>query len=299
MLRTALVVTLLATFAAVAQAAAPPDYSAYQALLDQYLVRTDPGSKTSDTRFDYEKLFLDERVWRTRHSERLEPIHAALLAVHPSELSPADRTAWAINTYNFLVIERAVMRLLMPGKSFVRHRSVEDMKGADGPFFVAPVGEIEGRSCTLAEFERRYVCGDTSDVRFPRTKPADPRWSLALCSGHVGDPPLAPQAYRGATLDGQLDAAARTALAQQRFWAVDANQRRLQLSAWFVGRGADYGGSFVPFLNRYGPAELRKQLKEFQGRNTPTTLQTLPYDRKLNQAPHADAMPEGASSSSS
>jgi hypothetical protein len=137
------------------------------------------------------------------------------------------------------------------------------------------------------------VCGDTTDARMPRGKAADPRWSLALSSGHLGDPPLAPQAYRGETLEAQLDAAARTALAQPRLLAWDDQARRLQFSAWFAPRAIDYPGSFDPFVQRYGPPEVRKGLRS----KGPITRGTLPYDPKLSQASHPDAMPEGTAPS--
>jgi hypothetical protein len=293
MLRTLALAALLAAVPAPARAV-PPDYTDYQALLDKYLVRATPRSKTTDTRFDFEQLNIDERIYDLRRSARLAQLHAELLVVRPSELSPADRLAWAINTYNFLVIERATMRLLIPGKHLTRFRSVDEMRTGEGGFFSSPIGEVDGRPCTLAEFERRYVCGDTSDVHLTRRMRVDPRWSLALCSGHLGDPPLYPRAFRGDSLEAQLDAATHSALAQPRFARFEPSTRRLDLGGWFSPRLADYGGapaSIVPFLSRFGPEELRKEIKK----HPPLTIGlTLPLDAKLSQAPHANAMPDGS-----
>ncbi len=297
MLRSFLALALLAVLPAVASAA-PPDYSGYQSLLDRYLQRVDPRSKTTDTRFDYEQLYLDERIQFLHRSTVLEKVHQALFAVRPAELAPAERTAWAINAYNFLVIEQATLRLLIPGKHLTRFRSVDEMRAHEGPFFASPVAEVDGRPVTLAGFERRYVWGDSTPVAQPRRVPSDPRRSLALCAGHLGDPPLAPRAYRGDSLEAQLDAAARTALAQPSFTHFHEDTRRLELSAWFDRRLIEYGGtpqSIVPFLARFGPPELRRDLK----RHPPVTVAlSLRLDPMLNQASRSGAMPDAPGPSS-
>jgi hypothetical protein len=281
---------LLAVLATGARAAVP-DYAEYQQLLDRYVMRLDPRSKDTDTRFDYDRLYVDERIHQQQRSARLERIRASLVGVRPSELAPADRIAWAINTYNFLVIERATLNLLIPGKRLVRQRSVEDIRSPQGAFFSARVVDVEGRPYSLTEFERRFVYDDTTQVFEPRNTPVDARRSLALCAGHVGDPPLSPRAYRADSLEAQLDAAARAALAQPRFARFNAGGRRLDVSDYLARRRIDFGGtvdSVIPFVERYGPPELRKNIRRFQIRRV--TL-VMPVDPALNHWPRSRPAP--------
>ncbi len=291
MSRSFLAVALLVALPALARAAGP-DYAGYQALLDKYLVRLDPRSPVTDTRFDYERLYLDERIFQTHRSPTLEKIRSAMFAVEPAALAPADRLAWTINAYNFSVIERATMRLLIPRKRFLRYHTVEEMQAPEGPFFAAPVAVLDGRRCSLAELERRYVYGDTTAMLQPRGMATDPRRSLALCSGHAGDPPLAPRAYRGDSLEAQLDAAARVALAQPRFVRWHEDSKRLDVSDYLAQRRIDFGGTIdgiIPFVERFGPAEARKAIRRYKVGHV---AMVLPVERALNQAPHARPMSE-------
>ena len=288
MLRPMLIALLLAVPATGARSAAP-DCSEYQSLLDRYLVRVDPRAKETDTRFDYERLYVDERMFQQHRSPLLERIHAGLTDVHPAELAPAERLAWAINTYNFLVLERATQFLIAPGKKPVRQRAVEDMRSPAGGFFAAPVCMIDGRRYSLAEFERRFVYDDTTSVLEARAVATDPRRWLALCSGHLGDPPLAPRAYRADSLEAQLDAAARTALALPRFVRLHEDSHQLDLSDVIARRFVDFGGTIdgaIPFVERYAPPEVRKAIRKYPIRRV--TL-VMPADPALNQFPRAHA----------
>lgn len=297
MLRPMLAAFLLAVLATGARAAAP-DYTEYQSLLDRYLVRLDPKAKETDTRFDYERLYVDERIVQLHRSALLERVHATLVAIHPAELSPAERTAWAINTYNYLVLERATLRLLQPGKRLVRQRGVDDMRTAQGQFFSSPAIDVDGRPYTLAEFERRFVLEDTTDVLEPRTLARDPRRSLALCGGHMGDPPLATRAYRGDSLDVQLDAATRTTLAQERFVRFHEDTRLLDVADYLAQRRVDLGGSvdaIIPFVERYGPSDVRRAIRKFQVRRV---THVIPTDTVLNQWPRSRSTPAATPSTS-
>jgi len=290
MLRTLVTAALLLALPALASAAAP-DYADYQKLLDRYLVRIEPASPTTDTQFDYERLCVEERVPSTRRSATLAKIRAQLLAVDPATLSPNDRTAWAINTYNFLVIERATINLLVPRKRMTRFKSVDDIKTAEGTFFGTPMVEVGGSRLTLAEFERRIVYADTTPVHEGRVRAADPRLALALCSGHMGDPPLAMRAYRGDSLEAQLTQAARTALAQKRFVFLHDGSKRLDVADYLAQRRIDFGGSvdaLVPFVERYGPDDVKKAIRK--NRITKITL-LIPVNRSLNQWPHPRTKP--------
>lgn len=261
-----------------------PDYSGWQALLDRYVVRLGDGRKTpADTRFDYEQLYVDEGIWTRKSSARLEAVRAQLLAVQPSQLEPQARLAWALNTYNFLVIERGTLLLLVPRRQFQRYESVEQMTSADGGFFDAHVAEIEGRQYSIAEFERRFVYRDTLPMIEPRREPADPRLMFALCRGSVGGPSLAPRAFRPESLEVQLEQAARRALALPHMARWDASARQLVLSSYIGQRLVDFGGpgeGLVRFVEKHAPSDLRAALRREKPANV---TRFVPADPKLNQ----------------
>ena len=83
------------------------DFRAYDLLLGEYLkVMTEPGQAV-DTRFDYERLFTSD----PERAALLRARAASMLMVSPATLSPRDRIAWGINTYNFLVIQTVTENL--------------------------------------------------------------------------------------------------------------------------------------------------------------------------------------------
>ena len=122
--------------------AAGPDYSGWEALLKQYGRVVSPKAGPWDSRFDYEQLYVDEKIWTQHHSETLERVHTQLVNVSPADMTPAERTAWAINTYNFLVIERLAMHLLVPGRKFMRYDSPKEVNNEEGTFFAAEVASL-------------------------------------------------------------------------------------------------------------------------------------------------------------
>jgi hypothetical protein len=265
--RIALLLTLLLAPATPARGQSPaPDYHDYQALLNQYVTRLGGKGAPADTRFDYEQLYVDEKIWSRHFSDRLSRIHGELLSVKPADLAPADRTAWALNTYNFLVIERATLNLLVPQHRFQRYKTPDDMSTPEGPFFTPTFIPLEGRTLSLDQFERRYVFDDTTAVLQMRTRPADPRRCLAVCAGKLGWPPLPPRAFRGDSLEAQLDQAARTTLALPRFVTYAPRNGTLRLSDYLARHRVDFGGTvpgIIAFVERYGPNEVRKGIRKF------------------------------------
>jgi len=294
--RLLLVLALASTLAAPAAAqSAKPDFSGWQILLDRYAMRLGGKGQPLDTRFDYEQLFVDEDVWHTGQSQRLMAIRRQLLATPPSGLAERDRLAWAINTYNFLVVERATLHLLVPGAKFVRYRSVSEMIYSVGGFFDAPAVQIEGRDYSIGEFERVFVFGDSTPVDASRAKAADPRIAFALCPASMGGPPLAMRAFRAESLETQLDGAARTALALPRFVHYDETVRALEVSEFFHTNRVDYDGAagVVRFLERFGPAPVRNGIHRDK---LTTVARYAAMDGKLNQFERPKSKPplEGA-----
>lgn len=230
------------------------------------------------TAFDYARLAREEPSTR-----RLAAARTQLLSVAPSRMGRADRIAWAINLYNFLVVEQVVKRLPPPGAP--RFAGVLDIKTPEGGFFRSPVVEIENLPYALDAFERRFLFEDF-DRRPGAAPPAalDPRIHFAIVCGAHGCPPIARTPFRGGSLDHDLDAAVREALASPRHLRWDEATRTLEASAIFEWYEADFGGAAraFAFAMRYAPAATRAAV----ARAGVTRIgRTIPWDWALNDRP--------------
>jgi hypothetical protein len=247
--------------------ATEPDYSGWTAFLHKYLKVVHEKGKPWDSRFDYEQLYVDEGIWTLHHSDALSNLHTQLLSVTPSDMAPAERTAWALNAYNFLVIERMTLNLLVPGRKFMRYDSPKQVNRDQGTFFAAVVARVEGQDYSLTGFERRFVYGDTTanpadDGLLPRSKPGDPRLAFAVCKASRCTGPLQPWAYQADSLGKQLDHVTRTALALPVYVLTDAKTGELAATNRFFEERCDFGGNdlsgVVPFLKKYGSLATRQ-----------------------------------------
>lgn len=284
--------------------AAEPDYSGYADLLRRYVrVLRAPGQPW-DSRFDYEQLYIDENIQSLRRSDALARIHTQLLSVSPGEMSERERTAWAINAYNFLAIERMTLHLLVPGRRFLRYDSPRELNRDEGTFFAAPVTTVEGRSYSLAGFERRFVYGDTTadpmaDGMMAREKGGDPRLQLALVKASLCSGPILPWVYRADSLEAQLDRAARLALALPRWVKYDPATGMLNASNRFFEERADLGGpdlpGLMPLLGKHAPPAVRKGI---QAKKLTRVSMFFEPNWKLNQFDHPKPKLPGAAADS-
>ena len=282
--------------AAVSSAAPKPsplDFSGYQRLLDDYLVVVSKPGAPLETRFDYFKLYDS-----AGRAERMVSVRAALLAVDPKELERDERRAWAINTYNFMVIDLATTNLISrhvsaelraTGIFGIPYRSVRHMKMNGLGFFEVRVAQIGGRDYNLDQFERAFVFDDPGPAepgakRKALAKSIDPRAHFALVCGAIGCPPLQPRAFVPESLDIQLDRATRDALAHPNYLSWDPNLRRLAASSVFSWYEADFGGAAkaFEFALRYAPDAVRTAAA---GKPQPGIDRTLPWDWDLNTVP--------------
>ena len=247
--------------------AAEPDYSGLTALLGRYLHVIGSKGQPFDTRFDYEQLYIDQNIWTLKRADGLTTLHTQLLSVSPARMTPRERTAWALNAYNFMVLERMTLHLLVPNRKFMRVDSPRQVSTDQGTFFNAPVTTVDGESFSLSGFERRFVYGDTTrsgieDVQAARERAGDPRLQFALVRGALCSGPLLPWVYRADSLDAQLDRATRLALATRGWLRLDAATGTLSASNRFFDERADFGGpempGLMPFLNKFAPPAARK-----------------------------------------
>lgn len=291
MLRHALLASCLAAAALCASSPAPaappagplrPDYTAYQELLDEFLVVTSPKGAPLETRFDYSRLHDQPGRY-----ERLKRIYSQFARVDPETLEPRERLAWAINTYNFLVIRIVTDNLIIPNarsRERVRWSSVRDITSHQGGFFARPAILLGDSTYSLDAFERKYVYAGFD--RSSDTPPAalDPRAHFALVCGAVGCPPLQPRAYLPQTLDRQLDQAVRETLASPRHleWKPEENLLRgSEIFSWYF---RDFGGleQAFTFAMKYAPPKVRAWAKQ---KNLRQFAFFVPWDWALNHTP--------------
>jgi len=249
-----------------------------------YVIQLRVNDHLVATGFDYDMLRRDEAT-----SKRITRAREQLLAVPPSRMGRADRVAWAINLYNFLVVEQIVKRLPPPGEP--RFAGVLDIKTPEGGFFKSPVVEVEDLPYSLDAFERRFLFAEFE--RRPGAKPPaalDPRVHFAIVCGARGCPPLALAAYRGGSLDRDLDEAVRRSLASPAHLRWDEATRTLEASAIFEWYEADFGGRerAFAFLMRYAPAATRAAIERA---GVKAIGRTIPWDWALNHVPHSGPLP--------
>ena len=280
--------------------AGEPDYSGYADLLRRYVRVLQVPGQPWDSRFDYEQLYIDENIQSLRRSDGLARIHTQLLSVSPGDMSESERTAWAINAYNFLALERMTLHLLVPGRRFLRYDSPREVNRDEGTFFAAPVATVEGTSYSLAGFERRFVYGDTTadpmaDGMQAREKGGDPRLQLALVKASLSSGPILPWVYRADSLERQLDRAARLALALPRWVKYDAATGMLTASNRFFEERADLGGpdlpGLMPLLGKHAPLAVRRGI---QAKKLTRVSMFFEPNWKLNQFDHPKPKVPGA-----
>lgn len=212
-----------------------PNHDPWQALLGTH-VRESPDGVN---RFDYRSLANSPA-----DRQALDRYIASLEAAAPSRLSRADQFAYWANLYNAVTIDVVVERYPV--------RSIRDIKPnplALGPWGVPRV-TVEGRRLSLDDIEHRIM----------RPTFNDPRVHYAVNCASIGCPNLQRQAFRGATLEAQLDAAARAFINHPR--AVQVTPRGLRLSSIYQWFRADFGteAQLRAHLQRYAAPALAAQI---------------------------------------
>lgn len=251
----------------------PPWAAAWQTLLDRAVVIVSPAGAPLATRVDYEAL----AAARDRDAA-LARVRAALLAVSPAALDARARLAWAIDSYDFLVIEQ-VVRHLHDAPGGARIASVRDVPG----FFDDSLVTVDGQRYSLATFEATFVFPDRNATH-PLDDPwrLDPRAHFALCNGSVGAPPLQPRAFLPDSIDAQLDRVTHAALAdpaQLRWNATSGTPNQSQIFAWYPW---DFDMRGWEFLVRYTPPAVRDSIARH---HVAQFGEPIEWDWSLNQAP--------------
>jgi len=247
----ALAVGLMAANAA----ATEPDHAPWDALLGRYVVENADGVN----RVDYAR-------WKADGADRaaLTGYIHALEAARPATLTRNEQFAYWANLYNAVTVDTVLARYPVASIRDIRSEG-GGLKGLTGPWQTRKV-TVEGRRLSLDEIENAVM----------RPTFRDPRVHYALNCASMGCPNLRRAAFHAATLDAELDAAARAYISHPR--GVRVTPRGLQLSSLSPWYKADFGtpAQLRGHLERYAPPALAAQI-----RATPA-IAGYGYDWKLN-----------------
>ena len=193
------------------------DHDPWDAILAEVVSLGDDGV----ARVDYPALTGDSL------RGQLDGYIAQLASTPVSELDRAEQQAYWINLYNALTLQ--VMRDHYPVDS------IQDVDISPGLFSSGPWGAeliaVEDEILTLDDIEHRIL----------RPLWRDPRIHYAVNCASIGCPNLQGRAWRAATLDADLEAAATAYVNHDRGFTVDDGDLLVSsIYDWFI---ADFGGN--------------------------------------------------------
>jgi hypothetical protein len=242
-------------------AAADPD-AALDALLGRYVVSHPDGV-----------MRLRYAAWKASAADlaALEAWIAGAAARRPSAMPRDEAFAYWANLYNALTLKVVLERYPVRSIRDIRSSGVPlDPKGWFGPWRTRLVA-VEGRRLSLDDIEHETL----------RPTFRDPRVHYAVNCASIGCPNLWPRAWRAATLERDLDAAAAAFVNHPRGVTVLAGGR-LRVSSIYAWFREDFGGSeagVVAHLRRHAAPALAALLS---GR---IAIAEDAYDWSLNDAP--------------
>ena len=216
------------------------DHSAWQRLLDRYLLVADDGPNL----FRYGAVSADDRAALDDYLERLA-------GLDPRVLARAEQLAYWINLYNALTVQ------------VVLHHPQEDsILGMGGGWFSRgpwneTLLEIAGQPMTLNDIEHRIL----------RPIWQDRRVHYAVNCASFSCPDLAPEAYTRDNAGRLMDAGEHSYLRHPRGleFRPDGTLSLSSIFEWYV---EDFGGSrdtLLAYLAEQRP-ELADRLQGYQGR---------------------------------
>lgn len=218
----------------------------FDALLDVYV--TDTG-----VRYDAWAEASEDVQALSRYVDELE-------AASPSDLDEPAALAYWINLYNATTVELVLS-----------HYPVDSIKDIGG-FLRSPWNKklvvVEGEKLSLNAIENEII----------RERFADARIHFALNCASVGCPPLAREAYRGATLNDQLDAVCQRTLEDPRWVRIEDDRLLVsKIFDWYRGDFEAEAGSVIAFIARY-----RADVKTLVSADP--DIEHLHYDWSLNRS---------------
>lgn len=207
-----------------AQSAEVIDHSAWQSVLDDYLVVTEPGA----TSFDYRRATSGDGA------ARVDAYVTMLTNIAIDDFNRDQQMAYWINLYNALTV-----------KVVLDHYPVDSIRDIDispGLFSSGPWGKklitVEGRTLSLDDIEHRILRPIWGDARI----------HYVVNCASIGCPALAETVYDAENLEAQLDMAAKDFINHPR--AVRRNQDgEWVLSSLYDWYRDDFGKDDADFIN--------------------------------------------------
>lgn len=209
---------------------------------------------------------VDYAAFRASGHEQLKTYLMSMGRVDPRALNRKEQFAYLANLYNAKTIDIVLDHYPV--------RSIKDISLGGGLFaaftggpWKAKVVSINGVSLSLDDIEHEIL----------RKVYKDPRVHYAVNCASVGCPNLGSRAFTGATLDAQLDAAARAFVNSPRGVRIKGNQIAVSsIYEWFK---ADFGGNntgVLRHLMQYAEPKLAAKLKSIG------SVANHDYDWRLN-----------------
>lgn len=237
-----------------AAAAAPPDYTAWGALLVKHY---DPARG-----MDYKSLKAQDKA-------ALDDLRRRLAEVDVRALPRPDQLAYWINLYNVSVVGLVVDRYPVAS---IRDLSTDPIVRLN-VFKKASVKTREG-ALSLNDIENLKV----------RAGFKDPRIHFALNCAAESCPPIRSEPYAGAQIDRQLDDQTRRFLDGPRGVRIEKEGKGVELRVskildWFADDFEKWGGGRVPFLKRFlSPGKVQ----QIDAAGSEVALAFEAYSWKLN-----------------
>ena len=228
------------------------DHGAWEGLLQRYISRDKEGVN----RFDYDAVSAEDR-------RVLDGYIAQLAGLDIDRYNRDEQFAYWVNLYNALTVQ--VVLAHYPVDS-IRDIDISPGLFSDGPWGKALVS-VKGEELTLNDIEHRIL----------RPIWRDPRLHYAVNCAAVGCPNLQSSAFTGATLDAQLEQAARDYVNSPR--AVRSGNAGLVVSSIYAWFQEDFGGepqTIIEHLKRYAEGETAAKLAKWD------SLEGHDYDWSLN-----------------
>lgn len=221
------------------------DHSALDGLLKRYVANSN----------------VDYRRWKSSAADQatLAAYISRLGAAVPEGWSRNEKLAFYINAYNAITVKSVLDAYPI--------RSIKNIPGV----WDRKKWRVAGRDLTLNDIEHKILRAELQEARI--------HFAIVCASG--GCPPLQPWAFSGAMIDEQLESVTRAFLNAPDRIRVDADRKRLSISAIFQWFSEDFvrsAGSVPAFVARYRSSEEARALKE--GR---WTVSYFDYDWSLNE----------------
>ena len=241
-----------------AQAASGGLHDSFDALLKRYVSPNPDGVN----RVDYAR-------WKASAADlkSLKDYIARLAATPASKLPRAEAFAFWANLYNAITLDVVLGRFPVKSIRDIKSDGLFDPKAYIGPWRSKRV-TVEGKQLSLDDIEHETM----------RPMFKDPRVHYSVNCASYGCPNLLPKAWTAATLEADLDAAARDFVNHKRGVEVIAGNK-LRVSSIYKWFRDDFGpddAAVLAHLKKYAAPALREMLEKV------TTIAEDHYDWSLN-----------------